>query len=158
DHAAMNTAGVEIPWPGLASYTEEQHAQFFGRESETAELLGMIQRETLTVLFARSGLGKTSLIRAGLIPALPAGSYLPVLLRLDYSESALALGEQAKTISLKAAGDAGVEIEHEPGLHSGATLWEFFHATEFWGRRNRLLTPLLIFDQFEEVFTIGANR
>ncbi len=45
---------LENPWPGLAPYTEQQHESFFGREAETEELLRLIQRETLTVLFGRS--------------------------------------------------------------------------------------------------------
>jgi hypothetical protein len=40
---------------------------------------------------------------------------------------------------------------------SDETLWGYFHdkETEFWNRRNRLVTPVLVFDQFEEIFTLG---
>ncbi len=40
------------------------------------------------------------------------------------------------------------------------TLWEFFHRADaqFWSERQRLLTPVLVFDQFEEIFTLGQEN
>ena len=38
------------------------------------------------------------------------------------------------------------------------TLWEYFHIVHFWGPRNDRLTPVLVFDQFEEIFTLGNKR
>lgn len=150
------------PWPGLASYTEEQRDLFFGRERETAELLRLIERETLTVLFGRSGLGKTSLLRAGVIPRLRMQGYLPVILRLDYSGTGLPPVEQVKALVIEQARNAGMDLEDQPIADpllkpEGRTLWEFFHTVEFWGPRNDRFTPILIFDQFEEVFTIGRG-
>ncbi len=60
------------PWLGLASYTEETRGFFYGRDEEVAELARRVQRKLLTVLFGQSGLGKTSLLRAGLVPRLRA--------------------------------------------------------------------------------------
>src|SRR4030095_4489786 len=39
------------------------------------------------------------------------------------------------------------------------SLWEYLHRQELelWSVRNQLLTPLFVFDQFEEVFTLGAD-
>src|SRR5882672_11733919 len=84
------------PWVGLASYTEQERNLFFGRDREKTELLRLIERESLTVLFGRSGLGKTSLLRAGVIPALRETAYFPVILRLDYSGHGLEPVEQLK--------------------------------------------------------------
>ena len=50
------------PWPGLMPFMENASAFFHGRETETAELLRHIKRETLTTLFGQSGLGKSSLL------------------------------------------------------------------------------------------------
>ena len=91
---APSPAQAQNPWPGLFWYTEEQASLFFGREAETQELLRLIQRETLTVLFGRSGLGKTSLLRAGVFPRLRPDGYFPVVLRLDYSPHAASPVEQ----------------------------------------------------------------
>ena len=73
------------PWLGLASFTEETRAYFYGREEEVAELARRVQRKLLTVLFGQSGLGKTSILRAGIVPRLRPQGYCPVYVRIDYS-------------------------------------------------------------------------
>ena len=62
-----NMAGVDAqhPWIGLASFTESSRAYFHGRDDEITELCRRIQRKPLTVLFGKSGLGKTSILQAG---------------------------------------------------------------------------------------------
>ena len=149
---------AQNPWPGLFWYTEEQAHLFFGREAETQELLRLIQRETLTVLFGRSGLGKTSLLRAGVFPRLRLEGYFPVVLRLDYSPNAASPVEQVKALTEAAARAGGIDIERAQNAPERETLWEYFHSVQFWGPRNDRLTPVLVFDQFEEIFTIGNKR
>ena len=73
----------ENPWLGLSSYTEETRAYFHGRDEEAAELARRVQRKNLTVLFGQSGLGKTSLLRAGLVPRLRGEGFCPVYVRVD---------------------------------------------------------------------------
>jgi ABC-type transport system involved in cytochrome bd biosynthesis fused ATPase/permease subunit len=69
----------ENPWPGLASFTEEARAFFFGREKETDELVRLVRRNTLTVLFGQSGLGKSSLLQAGGFSAPARGGFSAAL-------------------------------------------------------------------------------
>jgi hypothetical protein len=149
---------LQNPWPGLVAYTEQQSDLFFGREAEIKELLRLIQRETLTVLFGRSGLGKSSLLNAGVIPRLRAGMYFPVLLKLNFADSEVDPVAYVKATTLEDARKNGLETDSRIGKNPAATLWEFFHGTDFWGPRNDRLTPLLIFDQFEEAFTIGKDQ
>jgi hypothetical protein len=155
-HPPLTTA--ENPWPGLFWYTEEQAHLFFGREAETEELLRLIQRETLTVLFGRSGLGKTSLLRAGVFPRLRQQGFFPVVLRLDYSPQAATPVAQVKALTEAAARAIGIDIESAASAPPTETLWEYFHRVHFWGPRNDRLTPVLVFDQFEEIFTLGSRR
>ena len=159
-HAAprMNVTNAPNPWPGLASYTEEDRHLFFGRGAEINEVTRLVGRETLTVLFGRSGLGKSSLLRAGVMPRLREQGFFPVTLRLDFSERGEHTPvEQVKALTLAAAQTAGVEAENIPEDAAALTLWEWFHAVEFWGPRNDPVTPILALDQFEEVFTLGRN-
>jgi hypothetical protein len=149
---------AQNPWPGLFWYTEEQAHLFFGREQETQEMLRLIQRETLTVLFGRSGLGKTSMLRAGVFPRLRLEGYFPVVLRLDYSPHAVNPVEQVKALTEAAARANGIDIEGVQDGRDHETLWEYFHTVHFWGPRNDRLTPVLVFDQFEEIFTFGDKR
>lgn len=58
------------PWPGPIPYSEAQADIYFGRHRECKELEGRLIDQQLTILIARSGVGKTSLLRAGLLPFL----------------------------------------------------------------------------------------
>jgi hypothetical protein len=108
------------------------------------------------VLFGRSGLGKTSLLKAGLFPLLRAEDCLPVYVRLDHAEGAPALREQIFR-GLQAACDSDRVQAAQPA--GGESLWSFFHRrnAEFWSERNRPVTPVIAFDQFEEIFTLGQE-
>ncbi len=152
------------PWKSLQFYKEEDHDLFFGRSSETEEVVRLVQRDQLTIIFGRSGLGKTSLLRAGVIPRLRNEKFLPIITRLFYSPSADAPVQQIIEEVFKAEAAAGMDIEDtgspatRPYLGEGKeTLWELFHRYRFWGSRNDLVIPVLILDQFEEVFTNGRQ-
>ena len=104
---AAVTLDSQNPWLGLFSYTEETLAYFHGRDEETAELARRVQRKLLTVLFGQSGLGKTSLLRAGLVPRLRAEGFCPVYVRVDYAPDSPSPSERIKDASLKASSAAG---------------------------------------------------
>ena len=146
----------ENPWLGLFSYTEETRAFFHGRDEETAELARRVQHKILTVLFGQSGLGKTSLLRAGLVPRLRKENYCPVYVRIDYADGSPAPAEQIKRAVFRATAAAGHWTR--PGASiEGESLWEFLHHRGDLLRDadGHTLMPLLIFDQFEEIFTLG---
>jgi tetratricopeptide (TPR) repeat protein len=146
----------EHPWLGLSSYTEETRAYFHGRDEEAAELARRVQRKNLTVLFGQSGLGKTSLLRAGLVPRLRGEGYCPVYVRVDYSPESPPPAEQIKQAIFRATAAAGHWTR--PGTATaGESLWEFLHHRGDLLRdvQGRTLLPLLIFDQFEEIFTLA---
>lgn len=156
EHTPENPC-TDNPWPGLASYTADQRFSFFGREKETRALRQMIQRERLTVLFGRSGLGKTSLLRAGVIPELQEENHLAIFLRLDYGNAGFDPVQQIKALTQESVAAHAVDIDGVADLPPDATLWEYFHAAAFWSARNDELHPLLVFDQFEEIFTLGQE-
>jgi hypothetical protein len=136
----------ERPWPGLLSFTETGSAFFFGRNQEIAELHRRVKNQTLTILFGQSGYGKTSLILAGLFPKLRDEGFQPIRIRPDY-ESDLSVVDQVKQ---------HVAREFDGSADTKASLWECFHRIEnplCSGQDGR--TPCLVFDQFEEIFTLG---
>jgi tetratricopeptide (TPR) repeat protein len=148
----------EHPWPGLASFTEAMRPYFYGRDAEIAELARRVQRRLLTVLFGQSGLGKTSLLRAGLVPRLREAGYCPLVVRIDYSAEAPSPSAQVKAAILAATHDAGAWTK--PGVATeDESLWEFLHHRDDVLRdaAGHALTPLLILDQFEEVFTLAQG-
>ncbi|MBC7812497.1 MAG: serine/threonine protein kinase, partial [Burkholderiales bacterium] len=70
--------GHSLPYRALESYDLSDHHLFYGREAAVDGMLARLPGAKLAVLHAESGAGKTSLIRAGLMPRLLAGGYLPL--------------------------------------------------------------------------------
>ena len=70
---------AENPWPGLREFDESGKDFFNGRDQEIFDLLRLVNHSNLTVLFGASGLGKTSLLLAGLVPRLRQQNKLPIL-------------------------------------------------------------------------------
>ena len=155
------------PWPGLLQYEEADREFFRGRQVETDELLRLVMRARFAVLFCRlSGLGKSSLLQAGLFPRLRSEeNILPVYVRLDFTGERPDFSAQALRALLNEAAASGIEAPSPVAVNEGCappatnsgTLWEYFHRSgaDFWDKKNRTVTPLLVFDQFEEVFTHG---
>jgi hypothetical protein len=99
------------------------------------------------VQFGKSGLGKTSLLQAGLFPRLRQKPFLPVMVRLNIADDTFTLAV-ADSIQ-QACKTEGLQLteDRKDGL------WELLSTTTVW-RDDLLLTPVLVFDQFEEVFTL----
>jgi tetratricopeptide (TPR) repeat protein len=147
---------AQRPWPGLLPFTEEASEFFHGRESETDELFRLIEREPLTVLFGQSGLGKSSLLNAGVFPRLRRAGYLPVYLRLDLDAHAPALLDQvARGLAEACRRNDVVATAQLPG----ESFWEYLHRpdTQFLNPHGRPVVPTLVLDQFEEIFTLGRQ-
>ena len=155
--AAVPTVDVDNPWPGLASYQESDQEFFQGRAAQIDELNQRVRRERLTVLFGVSGLGKTSLLRAGVFPKLRDRDELPVWIRLRFGPEG---GDLRGQVLAAIAAEAGQSKVEAPPPVGSETMWEYFHHrdTDFWSARNRLVTPVLVLDQFEEVFSLGRDR
>lgn len=69
----------QVPFPGLAAFEEQQAPVFFGRDNEIATMYEMLcsissHPSTFFLLLGAAGSGKTSLVRAGVIPRLKADS------------------------------------------------------------------------------------
>lgn len=73
DHETSVTTERTNPFPGLRPFEPEEAHLFFGREGQSDELLCRLQKTRFLAVVGTSGSGKSSLIRAGLLPALHAG-------------------------------------------------------------------------------------
>ena len=157
--AALNLVDAENPWLGLDSFTEETRQFFHGREEEIGELARRVQRKLLAILFGQSGLGKTSILRAGIVPRLRREGYCPVYVRIDYSPESPSPSEQIKQAIFRATEAQGTWSRSGTAV-AGESLWEFLHHRDDVLRdaAGKTLTPLLIFDQFEEMFTLGQDN
>src|SRR5207237_465068 len=110
---------------------------------------------TVTLLFGQSGLGKTSLLQAGLFPRLRWAGFLPIPIRLDHSAGAPSPAAQVKAAIERAI--AAADLSEAIPIGAEESLWGYFHRAD---RRlsdyvGKEIIPVLVFDQFEEIFTQG---
>jgi transcriptional regulator with XRE-family HTH domain len=182
--AAVESAGPQTvagsPYRGLAVFGEQDARWFFGREAATAEMLDRMSRllagAGLLVVSGASGAGKSSLLRAGVLPriregglaAAPgAGSWPCVLFtptRAPLDERALRVaplaGADAAAVRRGLAADpdgfaltarqaALASSQGQPGTNGSAA------EQDQQSRQGRLL---LVVDQFEELFTQCAEE
>jgi formylglycine-generating enzyme required for sulfatase activity len=127
------------PYKFLHYFESADHPIFFGRDEEADILQNQIMAHKLTVLFGQSGVGKTSLINAGVIPQLEKEGYTSLYLRV-LREPAVAI----KQAVLQLLEDGGTEL-------SLAVRQEDLYA--FLERTLPSESHLVVFlDQFEEFF------
>jgi WD40 repeat protein len=74
--ATQRQSAKSCPYKGLASYQPEDAHRFYGREVLIDELVRRLQLQKVLIVGGASGSGKSSLVRAGLIPALNAGAIM----------------------------------------------------------------------------------
>ena len=153
----------ENPWPGLDSFEENGHAYFHGRRTEAELLLQHVIDAPVTVLLGQSGLGKTSLLRAGLFPLLRTtqlsetpSQFLPVYVRLDLDRGVAPLSRQ---LHQSVRDSIRAEVPNARLPSDEESLWEYLHRSDFelWSARNYPLMPVIVIDQFEELFTLGER-
>lgn len=147
---------INIPLPessfiGLHSYSEEQSNTFFGRDTEIEQLTKLVESNTLTIVFGKSGTGKTSLLNAGVLPKLRKNYCLPFRIRLEFMPESPDIMTQIKNVLKLEIDKYGFNVESYP---ASGTLWEYFHREPLW----KSVTPVLIFDQFEEIFTLAGKN
>lgn len=149
------------PWAGLSSYQDPKYAEnplkFCGREDDIYDLTQMVMRNIFVTLYGKSGIGKTSLLNAGVFPSLRDAGFLPISVRLNV-EAADCSFQQCIISRLDNLAREGVAIKtvnviEMPSDESAQDyLWAYFARTRFISEDCRTVFPVLAFDQFEEVF------
>lgn len=137
-------------YPGLQPFDRSQSALFRGRQEDVMRLTNLILRGRLTVLFAKSGIGKTSILQAGAGPELENQGFLPIVLRTENTHRPL-VESVRMALTLHASDqskDFTATMEEMP-----ESLWELMKRL-YYEAGGLPAVPVLIFDQFEEVFTL----
>lgn len=133
-------------YPGIRSFEASEQDLFFGRSEEIRGLYNLCRTLPLVVLFSKSGIGKSSLINAGLVPLLELEPYIPLKIRLQDTKIDPSI---AVTRALAPLADPQLLSHYAGSDHPG--FWEALRACRF-ERYGEPATPVLIFDQFEEFF------
>jgi hypothetical protein len=127
------------PYPGMVPFDEADSERFFGREAEVQDLVERLRLRPFIAVIGASGSGKSSLVRAGLIPALRKsrlfGPNAPQGQTSDWTIKIIRPGATPL-----AALAAAIDIEGRLAAQPEAP---------------RLL---LVVDQFEELFTIAGEE
>ena len=148
------------PWVGLASYKSQDAARFYGREKETRQLSELIQSNYCTILYGKSGAGKTSLIQAGVCPLLSGEHFLPIPLKLEHSGAipyARQITDKVEEEIRRIGGEVEFPVELPEGLDEDCRTWLFFHTANFWDAQNFRTVPSVFIDQFEEIFNLTSD-
>lgn len=141
---------TQNPFLALKSYEEIHESIFGGRDAEIKKIFDLIDKNIVTIVSGKPGIGKTSLLNAGVIPMLREDYYLPIYIRIDFNLEKSPLVQTKEFVETKIKG-----IDENAIPFNDLSLWEYFHNVEIYKGKVK---PVLIFDQFEEIFTIGKTK
>lgn len=151
------------PFPGIRPYSEKEAEDFYGREREVEDVLGILKRFKLVTICGESGSGKSSLIQAGILPKLKKGFLgqagkewvvcdfrpgISPIENLSYALSdsgAMYLKSKSKTTDHQ---NYKSKIEEKRDLG----LIEIFASSEIYEKKNLLI----VIDQLEDFFKFPA--
>jgi WD40 repeat protein/uncharacterized caspase-like protein len=136
------------PYKGLESFEAADSDKFFGRTALTEKLQEFVTTHGLTVVLGASGTGKSSLVKAGLIPQLKTQQGWHILAPFRPGESPF----RALNNTLVQENLPVVDQETpEPGVKN------LLARLANWSQLNPNSKLLLVIDQFEELVTISRN-
>lgn len=143
------------PYVGLKAFDEQHHQSFFGRRDHVRDLVQVLRKERFAAVVGPSGSGKSSLVLSGLMPALRAGAvvhsqnwhFFPPMV-----PGSAPLASLAQALRPARATPADWETRLIQGMLADALF-----LTKVVGALTRQ-PALIIVDQFEELFTLGARQ
>ncbi len=154
------TSTIPSPYPGPRPFELNEHDLFFGRTREISEIVSLIIAHRLVLLYARSGAGKSSLLNAGLIPAVQAEGFQ--VLPVARVRGAMGQGVDESKIANIFVFNALVSWggpEIDPSSLASQSLPGFLQTVPFSSDDQNLRLPrLVILDQFEELFALYLGR
>jgi Leucine-rich repeat (LRR) protein len=147
---------AQTRYPGIYSFSQAQSDIFFGREQDSESLKTLIETEQQILLYSKSGLGKSSLINAGLLPRLPdTYRFVEIRFKAYRDENSPSPVAKAREETLRQLPEL-INAPENPADRlitdekDRQSLWFLFKKLQCISEEKNYL---LIFDQFEELFT-----
>ncbi|MEU7041755.1 WD40 repeat domain-containing protein [Streptomyces varsoviensis] len=175
--AVPATGGDVCPYPGLVAFGAEQADWFFGRDQLVADLLDRLDRQSREggsrILVAPSGTGKSSLLRAGLLPAiadgrLPGSARWPCAVFSPTAAPLSALTEQLAHITGSSPRQVALALALGPAQTTAMLRAALRRRSQGQGRdqgqqgrgQGQVPAPrcVIVVDQLEELFTLRVDR
>jgi formylglycine-generating enzyme required for sulfatase activity/energy-coupling factor transporter ATP-binding protein EcfA2 len=162
-----NPATGITPYLGLETFDEASAQLFFGREADVQRLVEKLKASNFLAVIGASGSGKSSLVRAGLIPALrsnelaQSGEWSFVVLRPG-SQPISELAIKLLRLVSENYGPADLSAmeqelrQNESGLYKGIILQMSRQGLSPEQERRRKV--VIVVDQFEEIFTLCQDE
>ncbi len=149
---------LQSRYVGARPFETDQQLIFKGRQTDTEAVFRLLQLENLTVLYGKSGTGKSSLLNAGIIPKVKAETeMLPVRVRFNAYKEGNTFTPPAETARLSVrSGVSGKPTFLHKLIADENTLWQ--DVKEHFIRHEGQKGLLLVIDQFEELFTYPATQ
>ncbi|MCA2970683.1 MAG: SUMF1/EgtB/PvdO family nonheme iron enzyme [Acidobacteriaceae bacterium] len=149
------------PFIGIRSFEPAESPLFHGRKPHVQQLLRVLAAHRLVTVTGTSGSGKSSLVKAGLLPALHRGYLRGATTRWRTAvlrpgpAPLLRLGEALAEAQPEAVStDSPAALAERLGAHSAALIDELQRSSLAAQRENLLL----VVDQFEEIFAAPPNE
>lgn len=158
--AELVAGNVICPYPGLAAFEQDHAEWFFGREEKIDELLSMLTRRMAgtgpLIVAGPSGTGKSSLLRAGLVPAIGAGRFRGSPRRPCPVFTPTA--QPVRALAVQLAELTGLDSEQiiDALLDDPSRIVTLLQQVSDLADPSSC--PLLTVDQFEEAFTLCQDR
>jgi formylglycine-generating enzyme required for sulfatase activity len=142
---------IPNPYPGLAAFKPEDHDCFFGREADTDQVIKRLAHSRLVSVVGRSGTGKSSLVAAGVVPALR--DQHGVLTYLRFKPQTNPFQQLAEALD-RALPEGRAVLSQTPRRESIRQALESDPAQAIAAYLGKIAKPILLLaDQFEELFT-----
>jgi len=147
-------------YPGIAPFSSEQKDIFFGRDKDIEDFFELISLEKKVLLYSKSGLGKTSLLNAGVIPLLETKTeYIPIQVRFRAYDKSSAIPPLQRIIDTLRNNSKFDFTEHtilnKLGIENNNSLWFILKRQQLLGSVKKLI---FVFDQFEELFSYPEEQ
>jgi energy-coupling factor transporter ATP-binding protein EcfA2/cell division protein FtsB len=142
------------PYPGLRAFEPNEAMLFFGRQPQVDDLLKRLSRGRLLAVVGTSGSGKSSLVKAGLLPALYRGFLVGATSRWRIAmmrPGNAPLGNLARALSAVSVGGGDRVAQMERSTQGLAAV---VAQTEFAAGESLLI----VVDQFEELFRFEREK
>jgi WD40 repeat protein len=145
----------DLPYPGIEPFEYAQRQVFFAREAEVRTLTQLIILYRGVLLYSNSGMGKSSLINAGLVPAALAQGYRPERIRVQPKPDAEIVIERIPERSERTGPFLlSLFAPDQSSERVVLSVDDFLRTIRDATERIPHVHPLLVFDQFEEWVTL----
>jgi eukaryotic-like serine/threonine-protein kinase len=148
----------ESPYAGLSSFQENDAPKFFGRNREVAAMVTRLRDQPLMAVVGSSGVGKSSFVRAGVVPALKRSGEQWETLVIRPGRAPMEALAQIMMPMVATAANLADELEQQRKLVETLRREPGYLANILRGRARRDSRRTLLFvDQFEELYTVVAD-